>query len=648
MQAQLVAIRAAQETIRTSAAAMDATAASSLSGAASDNAGKLGSAKKDLGDAFDDVSDAFERMKGLDLTMNGISTTTRAASGDLYATIDRMLAQADALNARSRSATSNAVGDLRAINNQMGKISDMLSDAVQSELNRSVDPVDYTKDISGEDLENAVSGRTTGSKNSATIHADADGGGIAGLMGINTQLNPERDISVLSDRSTNATMLEKAIVDDCENTGLVDCDGNYAGGITGRMQMGIIYESRNLGMVDTDGEYAGGIAGYSGAVIKECLAKSHVRGTSHVGGIAGSGDVLTDNKSMVRILDAVSSAGAIAGAVEDTGEEKLSGNLWCGGSYHAIGDVDYAGRAEEASYETLLEDNGGLFKSLRLTFLTDDAEVGEVICGYGDSLQGTAIPMVPAREGFYGTWDRTDFDRISEEDRIHAVYTRVVTLISCDYTREGDGRTVFFAEGSFAPEDAITLVESKTLTDAEGEKNGEEYILKLPKSADGVEEHIMRFLADPDSRDTEIVQIDGEEVRKLATATMGAYLTFTVKGEEIHLRVSNNSGVLTKAMPYLPVAGGVAAGLAAIAAAVVIVKRRRRGPIPDAEDVEQSMMEAEDSKDEEHDMVEASDPGDGKQTKKEVRKKSGDQNKGSVVSGGETKGENNDPDDGSE
>ena len=553
--------------VDTAVADMAVKAGQELPESLAQNRGELGQAAEHMNDAMEDLANAFRRLTGFDLSIEGVSPTVRAASGDLYSTIDSMLNSANALNSSLRGAAGGTIGNLRDINDQMGKISDLIEEAVQEELNKSLDPADYTKDVSEEELESAVSGRVSCCTNEGTIHADGDGGGIAGIMGVDLQLDPEHDITTVTNRSTGAMMLEKAILDSCQNKGLVDVDGNYAGGIAGRMQMGIIYSCTGLGNIESEGDYAGGIAGFSGAAVKNCLSKSYIKARSYVGGITGSGEVLTGNRAMVRLKDPVQFFGSIAGNVTAVTSSKISDNIWCGGDIHAIDDVDYEGLAGWADFDTISLQEKSTFRLLRLVFLVDDEEVAALSVPYGGSLNENEIPQVPVRDGFYGTWDRTDFTDILTEDRIHAVYTRVVTLISSPMKRDG-GNPVFFAEGSFAPGDILNATEMPA---GEGE---EHYLLTLPAGQKG--EHVFRFLPAAGQDDVQIWLVKDGEREHLSGGTMGAYRTFSAEGREVEVFIVYSKAGWKQALYYVIPAGAGILLLIIIALAVRHAARHRK------------------------------------------------------------------------
>ena len=520
------------------------------------------------------LPDALSRLSNIDLRISGVSSAAREAGSSLYSAIDQMITKSNALNESLKNAASDTVGNLKGINGQMGQLADLIEAAVEEQRNRSLDPADYTDDISEENLESASRGRITGCTNRARVDADADVGGIAGFMGVDLELDPEHEIATAGSRSADARMMEKAIIDSCTNEGEVHCKNNYAGGMVGRMQMGIVYAGRSLGWIEAGGSYAGGIAGFSGAVIKGCLAKTGIRANGYAGGIAGLGSTMTDNRAMVYFRDATQHTGAIAGSVQEISAEKLSGNLWCGGGVWAVDDVDYAGLAERADYDVITQGQGALFKTLRLTFLADDQAVAVLDCRYGDALQENSIPGVPKKEGFIGTWSETDFSEIRQESRIEAVYTRIVTIIASKEKRK-DGKPVLFAEGSFAPGDELMIPDSRE------EDGSEVWFIRLPEGQTGV--HRFRFLPDADMGGVSLRLSEDGQLRTLRTGTMGQYLTFEAEGQQIELTVVRQEGLIDRLKSFaMPLAIGAAAVGAVIIAAIVVNRRKKKNQEKDS------------------------------------------------------------------
>ncbi len=516
------------------------------------------------------IADALQRIANTDLTVHGVSDTAKTAGNDLYSTIDQIVALSDSLNVSLKDATSGTMGNLKSINDQMANIEDLMQEALEEQLNRSLDPADYTSDISEEKLTEAVRGRATGCVNAGQVEADGDVGGIAGLMGVDMEFDPEREVSTLSNRTTNAQMLETDIIDGCTNDGTVICRGNYTGGIVGRMQLGLVYRCQSLGWIDAGGEYAGGIAGFSGATIRSCLVKTGVRASGYAGGVAGEGSVLADNRAMVFFRDVKQHVGAIAGFDQNVSSDTLSGNLYCGGDIHAIGDVDYEGLAEAADYDTILQDDRGVFHSLRLTFLSEDEVVEVRSLRHGESLAEADVPAVPQKDGFVGTWTRTDFADITTEDRIEAEYTRVVTLIAGDLTRE-DGKKAILADGLFAPGDGITITDHR-------QEDGEEIlVIRLPEdwTETGSRIHRFRYLPDPAMRDPVIHVMTERGPVKPKTETVGQYLVFEASGREISLVIRDDPSFLHRLEAYAVWIGlGAVLILAVVVLLILIINRR--------------------------------------------------------------------------
>ncbi len=544
---------------------VDSADSSSLEAAAS----KLMKLLNHSPDISEDLSGAFYAVASIDTSISGVSESARNAGNDLYSTIGTMITQSDALNESLRDAASGTVGNLKDINDQMGKLGDLVEAAVEEQLNKSMDPADYTRDVSEEDLEDADSGRITECRNTGTVTGDGDTGGIAGLIGVDMDLDPERDISVVSSRTTNATLAERAIVDDCVNEGKVSAKNGYAGGIAGRMRLGILFGCRNLGNIESEGDYTGGIAGYSGAVIKDCFARCVMRAASFSGGIAGMGSVLSGNRAMVNVDAGPEAVGSIAGAVEDISSEKIAGNIYCGTGIRAIGGVDRAGRAALSEYGEISEDADGFFDTLRVTFETDGYEVATLYCGYGEDLEEYDIPDIPAKDGFFGRWEPECFTDITKEERVEAVYSRVTTLVESDMKRD-TGMPVFFAEGVFTQDSAV-IVDDYSL-----EADGKEERFKVRVTESGSEGVKMRFLASGDMGEVEIFDdTDGTAAKPLQTETMGKYITFAINGSRADLRVVRKQRFYEKYRVQIVCCSVFLALAAAGAAAAVAVKKKR-------------------------------------------------------------------------
>ncbi len=528
-------------------------------------------------DISEDLSGALYAVASIDTSVTGVSETARNAGNDLYSTIGSMITQSDALNVSLRDAASGTVGNLKDINDQMGKLGDLVEEAVREQLNKSMDPADYTRDVSEDDLEDAKSGRITECRNAGAVTGDGDTGGIAGLIGVDMDLDPGRDISVVSNRTTNATLAERAIVDNCTNEGFIDVKNGYAGGIAGRMRLGILYACRNLGRIDSGGDYAGGIAGYSGAIIKECYARCVMHAVDYAGGIAGMGSILAGNRAMVNVDAGPGAVGSIAGAVDEISPEKLTGNLYCGGNIRAVGGVDHRGMAQATKYDIISGNSDGFFDAFRVTFVADGHELATLYCGYGEDIGEYDIPEVPAKEGFCGKWMPDAFTDITGEQRVEAVYSRALTMLESDMVREG-GIPVFYAEGVFSGDGALTVERYSNEKDGKEER----FEIKIVGSENS-EGQKLRFLPREDMGRVEIYDdTDGPAVKPLPAGTMGKYITFEINGSSADIRVVKKKSFFEKYMVQI-ICAGVFVLLAAAVALTAAGRRRKRAGAGEAD-----------------------------------------------------------------
>ena len=149
------------------------------------------------------------------------------------------------------------------------------------------------------------------------------------------------------------------LVEQCQNSGDVVADEDYAGLITGLLKTGTVYASTGYGTAQSrSGSNVGGIAGYSRGSIESCFAKGRLSGEEYVGGIAGGGapaDGIT-NGSIIRncisqvIIDGDQQfRGGISGSENSTCE----GNWFIGEELNGIVTYSLAGKAERLSEEEL-------------------------------------------------------------------------------------------------------------------------------------------------------------------------------------------------------------------------------------------------------------------------------------------------------
>lgn len=272
------------------------------------------------------------------------------------------------------SAVSGMSGQIRLLNGEMSGLSGNLSDdvrAIQKQISAITDTAmelflgdgegDVLIDSSETDVDLVTLGKVADCSNFGSVDGDINVGGIAGAMAMEYELDPEDDITANLDGEQRRKLEVKSVLLNCVNTGSITAKRCYAGGICGRMDLGLIDRSEGYGSVSVSGgDYAGGIAGLAASTVRHCFAKCTLSGKKFIGGIVGSGveeDVSGNSStvagcySMVKIEKAEEFAGAVSGA--DAGS--FVENFFISDTLTGINGRSYTGKAEPLSYAELLE-----------------------------------------------------------------------------------------------------------------------------------------------------------------------------------------------------------------------------------------------------------------------------------------------------
>lgn len=343
------------------------------------------------------------------------------------------------LNRLLDSGGGDLSGDLRQINRQFQSITELLRNSQTREERELV------VDVSEEELTAATLGKAERCVNGGAVEGDLNVGGVAGAMAIEFDFDPEDDTARQGSDSWNFQYLTSAVLLRCVSRGPVTARKDCAGGIVGRMDLGILAECENYGTVEsTGGNYVGGVAGLADSAIRSSWAKCSLFGGSYIGGIAGSAKDLSGCGAIVQILEGSAYVGAIAGESGGT----LRENRFVGETLGGVDGISYAGQAEPVSYEEFLKLPGipGDFSSFTWTFTADGKTVAAIPVRYGQPLKD--VPEVPRRDGFYGAWESFDRDNPRFDATIEAVYTPWITLLEA-----GD----VLAEGQFSPNDTLRV-----------------------------------------------------------------------------------------------------------------------------------------------------------------------------------------------
>ncbi len=531
----------------------------------SDSLKNASSALKDSPEISSELTGALNALASMDLKVNGISDTMRNNGNNLYDSLNQLSTEMQSLSDALGSESDEGIENLRSITSQFNTILNTLQDAAEDLKNASDE--DTIEDVSDEDVENTYQGRTTDCVNYGEIHGDTNAGGIAGMIGLEYDLDPETDIHQTGTTSLDYIFRAKCIADHCTNRGKISARNSYAGGIAGHMEMGLAAENANYGTVESEGSYTGGITGYSVGVVRNNTAKCDVSGTKYVGGIVGYGVTVRDNLAMVNATDYKQYVGAIAGRVKNIDKESVSGNYYYSTSIYGIDGVSYEGIAEGVNYDSLTQMDGipESFHRLVLTFRAEDETVKTITCNYGESIAAEDIPEVPQKDGFHREWSRSDFSNITADEVIEAVYSRVNTLLVSSQMRSA-GQPAIEVYGDFRQGDELSVASMQT----EGSEK-ERWMITIPD--DGVTTHQIRYLAADTMKNPVIYLVQDGKKTKVTTGTNGQYLTFDAEGTNVIVAVEDG-GVFS--LLQLAACGAV---LAAAALGIVIhrilMKKRR-------------------------------------------------------------------------
>ena len=523
---------------------------------------------------------------------------------ELSDAMDALLAETEALNLQVDGQTVVLAEDLRQINDQLNLVCNVFFDAVDAMENASGE--DMVVDTSEEQMDATLFGRVYDCRNEGDVYGDTCVGGIAGAMATENELDPEDDMVTLDELTLETRYEQKALLQEVVNRGEIIAKKDYAGGICGRMNLGLVYHGENYGPVRSEGgDYVGGIAGLSDAKIRESYVKAALSGKNYVGGVLGSavetagdttGSVVSNCYSMVAISGCTQYFGAVAG-IEDG---IFEGNYFVKGELAGINGRSLFGKAEPKNYEDFLT-LGSLpeeFFGLTIRFVADGEVVYEITKAYGADLTEDEFPALPEKTGYWGSWDETELQRLTFDAEVTAVYTPLLSALASTIERD-DGRPMFLVEGAFAQDSELEVKAQEVSADgfimlardleetvlnylrfledgtrpdeSVNYKIEEQWSLRIPR--DGKNTHIVRYL--PENGETgglDVYLKTADGWKKTETRTMGSYLLFEVEGEDAEILILSTLQVW-----WIWMIGAIAGlTIAAFGVKIVVVIRRRR------------------------------------------------------------------------
>lgn len=464
-----------------------------------------------------------------------------------------------AIHALASQGSSTLQQDVRAISNQIQVIADSLTSAQPAG--------DILEDVSDEDTEADTAGKVAGCRNRGSVSGDRNVGGITGAMAHENALDPEDDLKVSGADSVTFVYKSRVVTRDCANEGPVTAKKDNAGGIVGSADLGSIIGCTNEGPVASeDGTGVGGIAGSAKAIIRQSSAKCELSGKSQVGGIAGAASQLSGCRAMVRITGCKTYAGSIAGKAA---AGSFAENYFVGDGVPGVDGVSYSGQAEPLAYDAFVALDGlpDFFRTLRITFVAGEQVVKTLRIPYGGKIDEAQIPAVPQQDGFCARWEDFPHSALTFDRTVRAVYTPYRSTLDSSLAR--NGKPLLLAEGSFGPEDHLTMAAHKAASLPAGALSGQCWDYSLPPEDGG--RHKLHYLAPEDAADCAIYLWADGAWRDAGAVRDGSYLVFEADSAGTLCAVS------VRAAPpfFLPLLGALAAAALLLLGWRLRRKRRR-------------------------------------------------------------------------
>ena len=348
---------------------------------------------------------------------------------------------------------------------QFDVIRGTVSDALD-ELKNRIDDKSIYVDVSELTDATAGDGKIISSTNSGEVYADTQGGGIAGAI---VKTNPQKasawffqdkndDEDDDEDDSDSITRHVLAAIFSSSNTADITVKGDYAGGIVGKADYGIIVAAENYGDILTDGgKYAGGIAGRCDNTIRDSYVLSGVSGDGYVGGVAGRGEDISGNYVCAYLdMDSyVKSSGAVVGKADGV----VKDNYFVDNGYGAVDGVTRSSEAESMDYDSLIQlGNMPLnFTQFTVRFMNGEQVVWQNTFAYGDELPEENYPDLPKSKDGYVYWEEKDVSPIHRNVTVHAVYRAYMPALTADAEAE---KSPVLMGGEFYPDTKISVREA--------------------------------------------------------------------------------------------------------------------------------------------------------------------------------------------
>lgn len=491
-----------------------------------------------------------------------------AAQNNLASSLGAIPSTMEGITNTAEMTTTALSRDLLALSAGINSVSQTLNNASEN-LGGTI------SDVSDADTENDLTGKVDRCINFGAVFADLNGGGIAGAMSFENDLDPEADILISGDLSLNFDTSLRCVILNCTNQAAVTVKKSNIGGIVGWQSMGLVKLCTNTGTLDAQAaDNAGGIAGSSAGYIRSCNVKCHIEGNIAVGGIAGIGAVVTDCRSMTQ-LQGAEQTGSILGIREDsymTEETPIRDNYYfvSGKDPGAIDGISYAGSAQGLAPEAFLALEGlsQIFTAVTVVFTFEDGTREQISLTAGGSLPAEDIPAIPQKEGFTAHWEglpENGLEAVYFDTAFCVVYTPL--LITLPGTANNQtGTPIFLAQGQF-PTGTPFITEERN-------EPGSIAAYNLVFSPDGTVTHLRWLLPEGYSAKDVTVQLLGDNGWQAVSFTQeGSYLVFPASNTATAVALYPAERNLT--LWILAVALGTAIAVGGTVTTVLLLKRKK-------------------------------------------------------------------------
>lgn len=438
--------------------------------------------KGDLKDIKNDLKDVHTDTKEF---LDSVGGRTDAFRSDLRPQSDAVSDEMDNIREAFDNDWDNMAESLERVTDCFSKIRETLKNG-RKEIRQIIEDKTIYVDVSGTSTVSEGEGKLLYCSNSGEVNGKTCVGGIVGGILIDSGKDTVVDLF----RERHGFEFEEDEEDDeenepesfikhvaaylysCINVGDVYADSDYAAGIAGKADYGLIQHCENYADISIDkGNYAGGIAGKSDYIIKDSYSLGGIESDAYAGGIAGKGKDITECYScMYPDMDEpyAKAAGAIAGKIKGN----ASGNYFVDNGIGAVDGVTLSEEAIGMKYKDFMKLDGipQSFSQFKVRFVDQDQIIWEKNFKYGEEFTQQEYPVLEAEKGEYAYWEKKNISPVVRNVTIHSVRRVYMPSVAA---QSAEGPSSLVIEGEFYPDSLLAASEvgAKSGNDIENAKN---------------------------------------------------------------------------------------------------------------------------------------------------------------------------------